>query len=272
VTWGGPDGSLWQRIFDFGTSTTGEDYSDGGANQHYIFLTPWSGAGTLRCGYRDGPTAIERNLEGPVLPVGTESHIAVVWGAAGGQGGGAGPFGTTVSLYLNGLEVARDTAAHITLDSISDLNNWLGRSQWPDPMLTGGMNEFRIYDYALTPGEVLGNFQAGADTVNFEGGPPPPEFLRGDTTGEGTLNITDGVNIFNWLFLGGQTPGCLEAANPNDGAVINITSGVYLLNFLFLGGPSPPAPGPPTTGGGTPCGPDPVGSPSNLGCLQYNGC
>jgi hypothetical protein len=99
-----------------------------------------------------------------------------------------------------------------------------------------------------------------------------PEFHRGDTTGEGTLNITDGVNIFNWLFLGGQTPGCLEAANPNDGAVINITSGVYLLNFLFLGGPSPPAPGPPTTGGGTPCGPDPVGSPSNLGCLQYNGC
>jgi hypothetical protein len=105
-----------------------------------------------------------------------------------------------------------------------------------------------------------------------EGPGPGPLFHRGDTTGEGTLNITDGVNIFNWLFLGGQTPGCLEAANPNDGAAINITSGVYLLNFLFLGGPTPPPPGPPTTGGGTPCGPDPPNSPSNLGCVTYNGC
>jgi hypothetical protein len=128
--------------------------------------------------------------------------------------------------------------------------------------------EIQIVD--LGAGNPPENAAIKAVAVVPAGGPPLRVFHRGDTTGEGNINITDGVGVFNWLFLGGTTPGCIEAANANDGATVNITSGVYLLNFLFLGGPAPPPPGPP--GPGSVCGPDPVGSPSNLGCQTYNGC
>jgi hypothetical protein len=46
-----------------------------------------------------------------------------------------------------------------------DNNNWLGRSQWPDPVFDGLFNEFRIYDHALTPGEVGADFIVGPDAV-----------------------------------------------------------------------------------------------------------
>jgi hypothetical protein len=93
-------------------------------------------------------------------------------------------------------------------------------------------------------------------------------FHRGDSNADGSINITDGIYILNYLFLGGPTPTCLEAANPNDDAQINITDGIYVLNFLFLGGPAPANPGP----ADSPCGVDPVGSPTDLGCVEYTKC
>jgi hypothetical protein len=51
--------------------------------------------------------------------------------------------------------------ANSSLGTLDDLNNWLGRAQFGDPLFDGTFNEFRIYDRALTAGQVLGNFQAG---------------------------------------------------------------------------------------------------------------
>ena len=34
-----------------------------------------------------------------------------------------------------------------------------------------------------------------------------------DANGDGAMNITDGIFVLNYLFLGGETPGCIEAAN-----------------------------------------------------------
>ena len=67
-------------------------------------------------------------------------------------------------------------------------------------------------------------------------------FLRGDVTGTDGLNLTDGITIFNFLFLGGDEPGCRAAANTSGEGVVNLTSGVYILNFLFLGGNPPVSP------------------------------
>jgi hypothetical protein len=91
-------------------------------------------------------------------------------------------------------------------------------------------------------------------------------FRRGDANSDGGLNITDGIYVLNFLFLGGPSPSCMEAANANDDATLNITDGIYILNYLFLGGTAPPAPG------DAACGPDPVGSASALGCDAYSGC
>jgi hypothetical protein len=82
------------------------------------------------------------------------------------------------------------------------------------------------------------------------------------------MNITDGIYVLNFLFLGGAGPTCREAADANDDGTINITDGIYLLNFLFLGGPEPRSPGPPRQA----CGLDPPGSPANLGCDSYTRC
>jgi hypothetical protein len=105
-------------------------------------------------------------------------------------------------------------------------------------------------------------------TFKFEPSTPVKIFHRGDPNNDGAINITDGIYILNYLFLGGPKPTCLEAANPNDDASINITDGIYVLNYLFLGGPPPVAPGPTAL----PCGPDRAGSPTNLGCDVYTKC
>jgi hypothetical protein len=82
-------------------------------------------------------------------------------------------------------------------------------------------------------------------------------FRRGDATGEGLVDISDGIFVFNYLFLGGSAPGCPAAADTNASGLVDISDGIYLLNFLFLGKAAPPAPfpgcGSDSTGSGLPC-------------------
>jgi len=98
------------------------------------------------------------------------------------------------------------------------------------------------------------------------------KFYRADPNNDGSTNITDGIYILNFLFLGGPAPTCRESADANNDGGINITDGIYVLNYLFLGGPAPSLPGPP--GKGNPCGsdPDPAGGPKDLGCAVYDKC
>ncbi|MBI4601998.1 MAG: hypothetical protein HY721_08560 [Planctomycetes bacterium] len=101
--------------------------------------------------------------------------------------------------------------------------------------------------------------------------PPPGSFHRGDPNDSGTVDISDGVTIFGFLFLG--NPGalsCNESADANNDGKVDISDGIYLLSWLFTGGPPPAAPGPT----GLPCGldPDPPGSPEDLGCGGYAHC
>jgi hypothetical protein len=69
-------------------------------------------------------------------------------------------------------------------------------------------------------------------------------FRRGDTDGNGLVNLTDGVVILQRLFLGGTVLPCLDAADVNDDGTVELTDTVALFLSLFLGrGPLPP-PGP----------------------------
>jgi len=68
------------------------------------------------------------------------------------------------------------------------------------------------------------------------------QFRRGDSNLDGGIDISDGVNILNILFLGAPEPGCPDARDANDDGGSDISDGAYLLNHLFLGGPAPPAP------------------------------
>jgi hypothetical protein len=66
--------------------------------------------------------------------------------------------------YTNGV-LAASGSASIQLSTINDVNNWMGRSQWGDPMFQGSINEFRIYEGALTPDQVAAAQTAGPNAL-----------------------------------------------------------------------------------------------------------
>jgi hypothetical protein len=150
-------GAAWARIFDFGNN-------DGGAGLTYLFLTPSNSINTnLRIAYSvAGPGAAETLADGvgPLPVVLTDApgfqHVAVVINEAAGL----------MQLYLEGAQVGSVALAG-DLAAIEDVNNWLGRSNFPvDPMLFGSLIEFRIYDQALTAAQINTSFRAGPGALD----------------------------------------------------------------------------------------------------------
>ena len=94
-------------------------------------------------------------------------------------------------------------------------------------------------------------------------GPGAPEFRRGDVTSDGSINLADGLNLLNFLFLNGLQPTCQDSADTDDNGTLNLGDVLVLLNNLFLSGPDPAAPG-------LNCGTDPtadeLGTCSTVGC------
>ncbi len=84
-------------------------------------------------------------------------------------------------------------------------------------------------------------------------------FVRGDVEENGQLNITDAIAVLVYLFSGGATPRCLDAADVNDSGDLNITDAISLLGYLFSAGREPaapfPEPGRDPTADGLRCGP-----------------
>ena len=89
-------------------------------------------------------------------------------------------------------------------------------------------------------------------------------FRRGDVTGDGSVDLTDGVAVLNALFLGGSPLSCQDAADANDSGELDLTDGVLVLNFLFLGQGPPAPPGPGV------CGSDPTAD--GLTCDSHPAC
>jgi hypothetical protein len=101
--------------------------------------------------------------------------------------------------------------------------------------------------------------------VFFRPGGSGPQFIRGDANASGRIDLSDGVFIFNFLFLGGEAPPCRAAADTNGSGRLDLTSGIYLLNFLFQGGPPPPPPSPQ-------CGPFALAADEQVGCERFAPC
>jgi hypothetical protein len=69
-------------------------------------------------------------------------------------------------------------------------------------------------------------------------------FLRGDSDGNGTLNISDPIQILGYLFLGAEALTCRDAADANDDGKLDVSDPVSILGFLFLGAEPLPEPYP----------------------------
>ncbi len=129
----------WQRIFDFGRTE-----SDGTSNV-YMYLTAQDGTNqVLRFAISTTGNGGEQAMSGPALTTRTWYHVAVVLGAQGGF------------LYVNGAQVAANPAITLRPTDLSNPPNYyIGRSQWThDPYFDGDIDEFRVYDRALSPQEI----------------------------------------------------------------------------------------------------------------------
>ncbi len=131
------EGGTWQRVFDFGSSTT-----------NYMFLTPSAGGNLtspLRFAIRMTTSSAESIISAPaVMPTGWH-HVAVaIDGTA-----------KTMQLWLDGSIVASGATLVIPKDLGNTNQNWLGRSQFTaDAYYQGAIDEFRIYSRLLSAGEI----------------------------------------------------------------------------------------------------------------------
>ena len=116
-------------------------------------------------------------------PLNTMQHVVFVLDQNDTNGGVN--LNGTATLYLNnGAPVKAAIQPFIDLMGgveSGDYNNWLGRSPWPDTLFDGSIDEFRIYDHALTSGEVGTSFTNGCGTGDTaEAGGEPRDGARCD--------------------------------------------------------------------------------------------
>jgi hypothetical protein len=99
-------------------------------------------------------------------------------------------------------------AATIPLSAITDINNWLGRSQFSgDAYFYGRYNEFRIYSGLLSDADVAGDYGAGPDVVGVD-------YVLHDYAAGTSLTITWGPSATNLVLQSSPTLGAGAVWNP----------------------------------------------------------
>ncbi len=125
----------WSRLFDFGQNTTVT-----------MFLTPRAGVtgDVPRFAVTVGGSGQEQRIDGTTaLPVNQWVHLAVTLAQ------------TTGTLYVNAEPVGTNTAMTLNPASLGNPDNrWIGRSQYGDPFLDATIDEFHIFDRALSRPEL----------------------------------------------------------------------------------------------------------------------
>ena len=69
-------------------------------------------------------------------------------------------------------------------------------------------------------------------------------FRRGDFNTDGSVDISDAIATFVWLFAGGEASSCTIAGDTNNDSTVDLSDGVFSLAYLFRAGAEPGAPGP----------------------------
>jgi hypothetical protein len=155
VSWPTP-GNNWTRIFDFG--------SGGTSTSSYVFLTPkWGNTATNGCraafttaGSAGEIVAGGAQATGAQVMAGDHHFVVIIDDA-----------NDTFSLYLDG-NLGASVGFTGVISGINDVNNWLGRSQYAaDYYFAGTFDEFRIYNVALTVGQLRTSRTIGPNAAFF---------------------------------------------------------------------------------------------------------
>lgn len=160
VVWTG--GPVWQEMCDFGQAATPGISLGGG---EYFMLCPYDGANELlRAEWDQNPT-YDVTIQGPALVPNVLSQVVYTHDQDR----------QLDKLYRNGVLVG--SAQNVALwSSMPDTDNWLARDEWQDPMFQGTYSDFRIWNGALTAGQVASLYAAGPEAI---AGPPLQISLAG---------------------------------------------------------------------------------------------
>lgn len=131
VNWDG--GGNWQRVFDFGKDMF-----------QNLFLTPKADGGGLRLAFKDAVNGrdIEYVVNAPALATGQWVHLAATLRE------------NYLTLYVNGKPVGSAFGLKTSLADFPATNNYIGKSQYPDPTFNGKIDDFRVYANALNGQDV----------------------------------------------------------------------------------------------------------------------
>ncbi|WP_328744309.1 family 43 glycosylhydrolase [Streptomyces sp. NBC_00285] len=132
-------GSSFQWLFGLGPDSN-----------KYLFATPSNGGNSLYSAITKASWSAESKLTaGSQLTPGQWRHVTVTLDGATG----------TMVLYVEGVEAARTTTTikpSELYDANKDYSGYIGRSLYDgDPAFGGEVDDFRIYDRALTAAEVM---------------------------------------------------------------------------------------------------------------------
>jgi hypothetical protein len=159
--------SDWSRVFDFGTGETVN-----------MFLTPQNGStGAVRFAITTNGNGNEQQITGSsALPTGQWVHVAVT------------KSGNTGTLYVNGSAVGSNNSMSLSPSSLGSTNqNWIGRSQYSaDPYMDGRVDDFRIYNRALSASEVDDLAEGGVTPTSV-----PPTSVPTDMPTDTPVGPTD---------------------------------------------------------------------------------
>jgi hypothetical protein len=165
------------------------------------------------------------------------------------QGPAAG--GTQVVLrgaeFHQGVKVLFGAAAA----AVKGLDEAAGTISVVSPAGTAGPVDVKVQNLDGQSAVVSGGFTYGGNRFN-----------RGDVDLNGTIDLTDAIDILQYQFFGGPLA-CKEAADVNDDGEISLTDPIVLLNYQYQAGNPPP---PPFDSTGVQVGDDPT--PDPLGCAQ----
>ncbi|WP_276485505.1 cellulose binding domain-containing protein [Paraflavitalea pollutisoli] len=128
--------SSWMRIFDFG---------NGSATNMFLTLQAAvvNGQSTVRYAIKNNNSAEQQLSVNRTLPLHTWMHIAITQS------------GNEAKLYIDGVLVA--TNSNMTLRPAAMGNtpiNYLGKSQYNDPLFRGAIDEFKLFNRALSGVEI----------------------------------------------------------------------------------------------------------------------
>jgi hypothetical protein len=151
------DEGVWQRIFDFGNHAAGDDGEQQGTS--FWYLTPRSDRGRIltQLNFTADPWDPDNDysVEGPMALSLDETHQVVTTFDAATR---------VLRLYVDGRELGSTDVKRGSLSQIDDRNVLIGASQYElDPALSATLDEFRVYDAALSPAAVARSFQLGPD-------------------------------------------------------------------------------------------------------------